>query len=372
MIRMPRAVAYIDLSALEENYRTIRAYLPPQVTVLCVVKADAYGHGAVECARRLEASGAEYFGVATVDEGMELRESGIASPILVMSGIFPWDDVTCLFRDRLAPVVYDFATLERIEEEGLRHGEPLDVHIKVDTGMGRLGFSVDDLSYVAERIRQMTKVKLQGLMSHFSESEKRDEYGMGQVARFRGAIQALQDEDASPAIIHMANSGAVTTYPEAHFTMVRAGINLYGSQPARLMGEKLPVRQVMKVVSRIAVIRDFPEGTPLSYGRTYTTNKATRVAYIPVGYADGYLRALSNKGAVLIKDRRCRIVGRICMDWFLADITDLEGVEAGEEVILLGQSDTQTMTADEIAENAGTIPYEILCDITKRIPRVYI
>jgi alanine racemase len=182
----------------------------------------------------------------------------------------------------------------------------------------------------------------------------------------------LQDADTYPAIIHMANSGAVTTYPEAHFTMVRVGISLYGSHPAREMGEKLTLRQVMKVVSRIAVIRDFPEGTPLSYGRTFTTSKNTRVAYIPVGYADGYLRALSNKGAVLIKDRRCAIIGRICMDWFLADITHLEGVEVGEEVVLLGRGETQTITADEIAEKAGSIPYEILCDISKRIPRVYV
>lgn len=362
----------MDLNALEENYRTIRAFLASKVRILCVVKADAYGHGAVEVARRLESNDVDYLGVATVDEGLDLRESGISVPILVMSGIFAWDDVASLFTNRLTPVVYDRATLERIEEEGLRHDEPLRVHVKVDTGMGRLGFAKDDLPFVAERIKEMKGVKLEGLMSHFSQSEKRDEYGMNQMALFMEALQSLRAADAYPEIIHMANSGAITTYPEAHFSMVRVGINLYGSYPAEELRERMPLRQVMRLASRVAVIREFPEGTALSYGRTYTTKKGTRVAYIPVGYADGYPRSLSNKGSVLIKGKRCSIIGRICMDWFLADITYLEGVEVGDEVVLLGRGDGQLITADEIAEQAGTIPYEILCGISRRIMRVYV
>jgi alanine racemase len=372
MIRMPRAVAYVDMGALEGNYRAIRAAASPGAKVLCVVKADAYGHGAVQTARRLEENDVDYLGVATIDEGMELRESGITAPVLVMSGIFPWDDVGAVFKHGLTPVVYDLATLDRIEEEGEQFDEALKVHLKVDTGMGRLGFSVDDCAYLAERVKEMKKVAVEGLMSHFSASETRNEYGMKQVELFRRALQSLNDGGVNPEIVHMANSGALTTYPEAHFSMVRAGINLYGSHAGKDLREKIALKQVMKFVSRVALLRDFQEGAPLSYGGTYTTKRNTRVAYVPVGYADGYPRMLSNKGFVLIHDKRCAIVGRICMDWLLADVTYLDDVEAGEEVIILGHGESQVITADEIAEITGTIPYEILCNISKRVMRVYV
>ena len=372
MIRIPRAVAYVDLSAVEDNYRAIKTLLSPGVKVLCVVKADAYGHGAVEVARRLEASGAEYLGVATIDEGMELRESGITAPILIMSGIFPWDDAALAFKSRLTPVVYDSATLDRIGEEGERREEGLRIHLKIDTGMGRLGFSVDDIPDLIERIKGMRSVCLEGLMSHFSASEKRNEYGLKQVELFRKAIGLVREAGLGPEVIHMANSGAVANYPDAHFTMVRAGINLYGSYPSSELGGKISLAPVMKFVSKISLLREFGAGQALSYGGTYTTGKNTRIAYVPVGYADGYPRALSNRGSVLIRDRRCDIVGRICMDWLLADVTSLDGIEVGEEVILLGRGDTETITADEIAELTGTIPYEVLCRISKRIMRVYI
>ena len=372
MVRIPRAVAYVDLNAIEENFKTIKTFLPPGVKVLCVVKADAYGHGAVEVARKLEGNGADYLGVATIDEGMELRESGITTPILIMSGIFPWDDVGLVFKSRLTPVVYDSATLDRIEEEGEHHDEALKIHVKIDTGMGRLGFSIDDIPYLAEHIKSTKSVQLEGLMSHFSASEVRNDYGLHQVDLFTKALRMVQDTGLNPEIVHMANSGAVTTYPDAYFSMVRVGINLYGSYPSKELREKMVLAPVMKFVSKISLLREFGEGQALSYGGTYTTKKNTKIAYVPVGYADGYPRALSNKGSVLIRDRRCSIVGRICMDWLLVDVTYLNGIEAGEEVVLLGRSDTQMITADEVAEISGTIPYEILCKISKRIMRVYV
>ena len=371
MIRIPRAVTYVDLNILEENYKTIRAFLPGHVKILGVVKADAYGHGAIETARRLEANGVDYLGVATIDEGMELRESGIASPVLVMSGIFPWDDVGVLFQSSLTPVVYDYATLERIEEEGEHYDHALKVHVKVDTGMGRLGFLADDMPYLAERVREMKNVDVEGVMSHFSASEVRDEYGKGQVELFSRAVEGLRSSGVMPGIVHMGNSGCLTTYPDAYFDMVRVGINLYGSYTSQALRGRIALKQVMKVVSKIALLRDFPEGSPLSYGGTFVTKRATRVAYIPVGYSDGFPRILSNNGSVLIRDQRCGIVGRICMDWFLADVTRLPFVDAGEEVILLGQGETEAITADEIADHANTIPYEILCNLSKRIMRVY-
>ncbi len=372
MIRIPRAVAYIDLDALDRNYEAVRGFLQGGARVLGVVKSDAYGHGAVEVARRLESMGVKYFGVATIDEGMELRDSGLISPILIMSGIFPWDDLDPLFDNNLTPVVYDYATLDRIEEEGERRSERLNVHIKIDTGMGRLGFMPVEAPHVFGRAGDMKNVVIEGLMSHFSSSEIRNDFGLSQIRLFKDAIQSARDAGIMPEYIHMANSAALTTYPEAHFNMVRVGINLYGSHAAGALRDKMELRQVMKLASKVAHVKEFPPGSYLSYGGTFTTTTQTKVAYIPLGYGDGYPRSLSNKGSVLIQDRKCRIIGRICMDWLLVDASGLNGLEAGEEVILLGRGDTQVITADEMAEHEGTIPYEILCKISKRIMRVYV
>jgi alanine racemase len=367
-----RAIAYIDLGILEENLRMIKSRITAEAKVLCVVKANAYGHGAVEVSQRLETAGVDYLGVATIDEGIELREKGIRLPILVMSGLFPWDEIGPVIKNGLSVVIYDANMLKKIVDKCPSFEKPLKVHIKVDTGMGRLGFSVNDMAFVGQQLKNARNIVCEGLMSHFASSEIRDDYGLRQVALFREALSALTGVGITPNITHMANSGAMIEYPEAHFDMVRVGISLYGSYPARILADKLCLKQVMKFVTKIALIREFPAGYALSYGRTYATGKTTRIAYIPVGYADGYPRSLSNKGFVLIKDTKCSIVGIVCMDWSLVDITDVDGVDVGEEVVLLGQSNTQTITADELAEYAGTIPYEILCKISKRVPRFYV
>ena len=372
MTNIQRAAAYIDLGILEENYNTIRSKLSPEVGLLCVVKADAYGHGAIEVSRRLESLGAFYLGVATIDEAVELRTNKIKIPILVMSGIMPWDDVSTLLQQNLTPVVYDLTTLAKICTWQKDFQTPLRIHLKFDTGMGRLGFMTDDVSKVIDRLKGVENIKVDGLMSHFSSSEIRDDYGIGQVNAFRKVTEEFAKRGFQAKVIHMANSGAITNYPEAHFTMVRAGISLYGSHSTLELKKQLPTRPTMKFTSRIALIREFPAGHALSYGRTYVTSKKTKVAYIPVGYADGYPRSLSNKGSVLINNNRCSIIGRICMDWFLVDITDLNEVNIKDEVILLGESKTDVVTADEIGEISGTIPYEILCKISKRVTRVYI
>ena len=367
-----RAVAFIDLGILEENLQVIKSRITAGTKMLCVVKANAYGHGAVEVSRKLEKTGVDYLGVATVDEGIELREKGIRLPILVMSGLFPWDKIGPVIKNELSMVIYDARMLEKIVDTCSSFEKPLSVHIKVDTGMGRLGFSVGDMSFVGHQLRSVRNIVCEGLMSHFASSEIRDDYGLQQVASFHEARLALTDIGVKPSIAHMANSGGMIEYPEAHFDMVRVGISLYGSYPASNLAEKLRLKQVMKFVTKIALIRELPAGKALSYGRTYVTEKKRRIAYIPVGYADGYPRSLSNKGFVLIKDIKCSIVGAVCMDWSLVDITAVDGVDVGEEVILLGQGNTQTVTANEIAEHAGTIPYEILCKISKRVPRFYV
>ena len=367
-----RAIAFINLGILEENLRMIKSRITGGAKTLCAVKANAYGHGAVEVSRRLERTGVDYLGVATIDEGIELREKSIGLPILVMSGILPWDDIGFAVKHELSVVAHNAQMLKKIVAASHSFEKPLKVHIKIDTGMGRLGFSINDMDFVGKQLKDARNIVCEGIMSHFASSEVRDDYGLKQVALFRETRSALTAQGIKPDITHMANSGAVIQYPEAHFDMVRVGISLYGSYSARMLAEKLPLRQVMKFVTKIALIREFPAGQSLSYGRTYTTGKTTRIAYIPVGYADGYPRSLSNKAFVLIKDIKCSIVGIVCMEWSLVDITDVDDVNVGEEVILLGQGNTQTITADELAEYAGTIPYEVLCKISKRVPRIYV
>jgi alanine racemase len=350
----------------------IKSRITAGAKVLCVVKANAYGHGAIEVSRRLETAGVDYLGVATIDEGIELREKGIRLPILVMSGLFPWNEIGLVTKNELSVVIYNTQILKNIVDAAPSFIKPLKVHVKVDTGMGRLGFAIADMARVGQQLKSARNIECEGLMSHFASSEIRDDYGLQQVAAFREARMALATAGIVPNLVHMANSGAAIQYPEAHFDMVRVGISLYGSCPVRILTEKLRLKQVMKFVTKVALIREFPAGQALSYGRTYVTGKTTRIAYIPVGYADGYPRSLSNKGFVLIKDTKCSIVGIVCMDWSLVDITDVDGVNVGEEVILLGSGNTHTITADELAEYAGTIPYEVLCKISKRVPRIYV
>jgi alanine racemase len=368
--RMLRTSVYVDLAALESNYRTIEGAVAPGVFLLCIIKADAYGHGAVEVGRRLESIGARYFGVATVEEGRVLREKGISIPILVLSGVMPWDDLQPLVDYDLTPVVVTAEMLERIA--GFRGGSRVKIHVKVDTGMGRLGLSYGEVDALARRLAGLRHVEVEGVMSHFASSERRDEYGFKQIEDFRGVLDVFRSHGLEPKFVHMANSGAVCNYPEAHFNMVRPGIVLYGSYPDVTLQERLYLKPVMRWDSRVAHVRLIPAGVSLSYGRTYVTPRSRRIAYIPIGYADGYPTGLSNKGEVLIRGKRCAVVGRVCMEWILADVTDLPEIGPNEEVTLLGSGATgEVIAADEIAARAGTIPYEILCGVSRRVPRRY-
>jgi alanine racemase len=362
----------IYLNALGENYRAIRGDIPPDVKILCVVKADGYGHGAVPVARTLESAGANYLGVATVDEGVELRDNGISLPILVMGGVMPWDEERDFREHRLIPVVADFNSLERVAQAAAQRKLMISVHVKIDTGMGRLGFSMDELGTLVSALKGARYVHVEGAMSHFASSEQRDEYGLTQISRFEKAVDFLKSHAVQPQLLHMANSGAVWQYPEAHFSMVRLGIILYGSYSDPGLADRIRVRPVMKMASRVAYVKLFPPQSSLSYGRTYVTPRSTRVAYIAAGYADGIPRVLSNKGAVLLHGQRCRIIGRVCMDWVLVDVTDSPDVVPGDEAVLMGSVGDDAITADEIAGYAGTIPYEILCSVSRRMSKEYV
>lgn len=364
MSKVSRAVAYIDLNALEYNCLSIRSRLSPGAGLLGVVKADAYGHGAIEVSRKLGSIGIDYLGVATMDEAIVLRSGGITKPILIMSGIFSWDDIEPLIRYDLTPVVHDEAILVRLVEITRGFTKPLRIHLKFDTGMGRLGFLPQEAHEIAQMLYDARGIQVEGLMSHFPVSEIRDEYGLSQVAAFRAVIDTFRSAGFDPAYLHMS-SGAIINYPEAHFSLVRAGISLYGSHPSLSLESFLPLRQVMKVSARIAFCREFPAGASLSYGRTFTTGRSSKIAYIPVGYSDGYPRSLSNKGSVLINDTRCNVVGRVCMDWILADVTGIGPVKSGDEAVLLGEGEREgvRVSANEIAELAGTIPSDPVQDL---------
>jgi alanine racemase len=366
--RLRRSVS-VDLGLLEENYRAVTRLVAPGVALLCVIKDDAYGHGAVEAGRRLEAAGAAYFGVANIDEGKELREAGIATPILVLSGLMPWEPLEPLAEYGLTPAVTNFEMLERF---AAWRGNSLKIHVKIDTGMGRLGFPANEVGPLAERLATLSNIEVEGVMSHFASSERRDEYGLGQLALFRQGLERLWERGIAPRFVHMANSSAICVYPEAHFTMVRPGIMLYGSYPDAAVRKKVKLTPVMTWKSHISFVRTFQSGSNLSYGRTYITEGETRVAYVPVGYAHGYPRSLSNRGTVLVGGKRCAVIGRVCMDWIFVDVTDVGSAKPGDEVVVLGCAQGDCITADEIAAKIGTIPYEILCGVSKRIARHHV
>jgi alanine racemase len=366
-----RTVARIDLSALAHNYGAIKSMVPQHTVLLCVIKANAYGHGAVEVGRHLERIGADYLAVATVQEARELRNSGISLPVLVLSGILPWDSIEEFAHDNLTPVISSLEMIESLKGVSLPVSG-LRVHIKVDTGMGRLGFSIQDIALVAERLQMIDNIDVEGVMSHFPSSDIRDEFGMSQIEEFMKVVKFLSSKGIKPRYVHMANSGAICNYPEAHFSMVRPGIMLYGSYPDPLLRMKVPLKPVMTWISHVAFIRTIPADSPVSYGRTYTTTRETKVAYIPIGYADGYPMGLSNRGMVVVKGAGCPVLGRVCMEWIMADITDVNGVIPTDEVILMGASGHgESVSADDIAEETGSIPYDILCGISCRVPRLY-
>jgi alanine racemase len=365
-----RTSVRIDLPALEENYRAVRGLVSADTALLCVIKADAYGHGAVEVGRRLQSAGAPYFGVASIEEGRELRENGISVPILVLSGVMPWERLDSALDYDLSVAVGNFELLERIC--AFKSARPLKLHVKIDTGMGRLGFAPGEIASLLPLLEDLRAAEVEGLMTHFPSSEARDDFGLGQVALFSEVIRRFEASGISPRFRHMANSAAICNYPEGRFNMVRPGIMLYGCYPDAALKKKVRLTPVMRWVSSIAFVRTFPAGARLSYGGTHVTEKETRVGYVPVGYAHGYPRALSNRGSVIVAGRRCRVLGMVCMDWTLVDLTGVPAAKTGVEVVLLGSAEGASVTADEMARETGSIPYEILCGISKRFKRVYV
>lgn len=350
------------------------------MTVCAVVKADAYGHGAVECSRALEGEGAKWLGVTSLDEAIPLRDADVRSNILLMTGFWRGEESE-IIRLKLTPTLWELSQIESLDRAAaglVRDRHP--VHLKVDTGMGRLGVAVEQLPAVLRTLASAKHLVLEGISTHLASSEVMDAPSVAEQERnFAAARKMVEEAGFQPKFVHMANTGAVISRRETWNTMVRPGVALYGYYlPFQRAGRevsggtlRLPVKPILTWKTRILSLRNFGANQPLGYGGTYVTKAPAHVAVLPVGYADGYNRQLSNRGRVIVRDHYAPIVGRISMDLTLADVTGIPGVGVGDEVILLGSSDGLSVDALEHAELANSTPYEILCNISKRVPRRY-
>ena len=372
--------ADISLATLRQNFRTVQKHVGSAVTVCAVVKADAYGHGAVECSRALEGQGAKWLGVTSLDEAIPLRDAGIQSNILLMTGFWRGEEAE-IIRLQLTPTVWELWQIESLDKAAAGLGVARHpVHLKVDTGMGRLGVAVEQLPAVLRAFSAAQHLRLEGLSTHLASSEIMDAPSVAeQEKNFEAARKMVQQSGFEPTFVHMANTGAVISRRETWNTMVRPGVALYGYYlPFQRAGRevsggtlRLPVKPILTWKTRILSLRNFAANQALGYGGTYVTKAPAHVAVLPVGYADGYNRQLSNRGRVIVRDHYAPIVGRISMDLTLADVTGIPGVSVGDEVILLGSTDGLSVDALEHAELANSTPYEILCNISKRVPRRY-
>ncbi|MGA8869090.1 MAG: alanine racemase [Candidatus Sulfotelmatobacter sp.] len=371
--------AEVSLTKLRQNFRTVQKHLGANVTVCAVVKADAYGHGAVECSRALEAEGTRWLGVTSLDEAIPLREAGIEARILLMTGFWRGEENE-IVRLRLTPTVWEPWHIESLEKAATVMGAQHPVHLKVDSGMGRLGVAIDRLPAVLADLKGSPHLVLEGLSTHLASSEIMDAPSVSeQEHRFADALGMVHKAGFDPPFIHVANTGAVISRRETWNTMVRPGIALYGYYlPFTRAGRevsggtlRLGVKPILTWKTRILSLRDFAANEPLGYGGTYVTKAPAHVAVLPVGYADGYNRQLSNRGRVIVRDHYAPIVGSISMDLTLVDVTGIPGVAVGDEVILLGTGDGLSVDALEHARLASSSPYEILCNISKRVPRRY-
>ncbi len=365
--------AGISLSALKHNYLTIRNHLGATAQLMAVVKANAYGHGVVECARALESINADWFGVALLEEGIELRQAGITRPIFCLGGFWRGQAGDVIAHD-LTVAVYRFDQAEELNARARELGRTINFHLKVDTGMGRLGIQLEGLAEFARALRQFESIKLDGALTHFAAADSvTSDFTERQIASYEKAMEILRDLGFEPSWRHMANSAGIHAYPQSHGNLARAGAAMYGLTRDVLSPKLEPfdLRPVMSLHTRVAMLKTVPAGTPLGYGCSFTTARESRIATLPVGYADGLRRLLSNNGRVLIRGRFAPIAGRVSMDLTIIDVTDVPGAELGDEVILIGEQNGLRISAEDLAERIGTISYEIVTGISARVPRVY-
>lgn len=360
--------AEIDLDNLSHNFFQIKKIIAPSVKVMVTVKADAYGHGLVPVSQRLAANGVDYLGVACVDEGIKLREADIRIPILIL-GVVLRDSIEPLFHYNLTPMVCTEELAAALNQKAEIFNRPINIHIKVDTGMGRLGVIYSQALKFIKKISLFKFIKIEGLFTHFPLADTNRDFTLSQIDSFSRLISRLKQKGIHIPLLHTANSAGTINFPQSHFNMVRPGLLIYGIYPDR--GLRMNLKPVLSLKTKIVYVKRVPKGCGISYGHTYVTQRPATVVTLPIGYGDGYPRSLSNLSAVLIRGRRFKISGRICMDQIMVDVGRTP-VKTGEEVVLIGQQGRGKILTQELADLSGTIPYEIVCGLGSRIRRVYL
>ncbi len=366
----------IDLNALRHNFKIIRSSIPRRSEILAVVKADAYGHGLLEICGELDQLGVNAFGVGSLAEGLQLRKARIEKPVLILGGVYPGQERKCI-SSGLSTTVFSIEQAHALNIAAGKLSSKAQIHLKVDTGMGRLGIQYGDAPAFFEELKKLHNIILEGIVSHYASADELDESGRYftrlQAERFSWVIAKARKAGLAPRYVHIASSAAALLREVPGCNLVRTGITLYGAIPSADFQGKLRIRPLMRFSSRVAMLKWVEPGTTISYARQYTAIARSLIATVPVGYTDGYPRALSNRGEALIRGERVKVVGTVCMDWIMLDVTNIPDVTVGDDVVLMGSDGAgNCIHAEELAARAATIPYEIFCGISKRLPRTYL
>lgn len=380
MNMVKRTWAEISLNAIEHNYNVIRNKVADDTKVCCVIKADGYGHGAVELSQIYEKLGADFFAVSNIDEGIEIRKSGSKLPIVIL-GYTPVSEAENLAEYDISQAVFSLEYAKELSEKCVEEDCICKMHIKVDSGMSRIGFMCQEFprdEYSIEEICEaccLPNLEVEGLFTHFcvsDEDAEGREFTNKQYENFIHVRDSLKNRGVDISVVHCSNSGAIEDYPETCCDMVRAGIILYGLAPSSKLADRLDLVPAMTLKTVVAFVKEVQKGATISYGRTFTADRKMKIATVPIGYADGFIRQNAKDGYMMVNGKKAKIVGRICMDQTMLDVTDIEDVKTGDEVVVFGTGENGEPTADSLAENTGTINYETVCLVGKRVPRIYI
>lgn len=380
MNMVKRTWAEISLNAIEHNYNVIRNKVADDTKVCCVIKADGYGHGAVELSQIYEKLGADFFAVSNIDEGIEIRKSGSKLPIVTL-GYTPVSEAENLAEYDISQAVFSLEYAKELSEKCVEEDCICKMHIKVDSGMSRIGFMCQEFprdEYSIEEICEaccLPNLEVEGLFTHFcvsDEDAEGREFTNKQYENFIHVRDSLKKRGVDISVVHCSNSGAIEDYPETCCDMVRAGIILYGLAPSSKLADRLDLVPAMTLKTVVAFVKEVQKGATISYGRTFTADRKMKIATVPIGYADGFIRQNAKDGYMMVNGKKAKIVGRICMDQTMLDVTDIEDVKTGDEVVVFGTGENGEPTADSLAENTGTINYETVCLVGKRVPRIYI
>lgn len=380
MNMVKRTWAEISLNAIEHNYNVIRNKVADDTKVCCVIKADGYGHGAVELSQVYEKLGADFFAVSNIDEGIEIRKSGSKLPIVIL-GYTPVSEAENLAEYDISQAVFSLEYAKELSEKCVEEDCICKMHIKVDSGMSRIGFMCQEFprdEYSIEEICEaccLPNLEVEGLFTHFcvsDEDAEGREFTNKQYENFIHVRDSLKKRGVDISVVHCSNSGAIEDYPETCCDMVRAGIILYGLAPSSKLADRLDLVSAMTLKTVVAFVKEVQKGATISYGRTFTADRKMKIATVPIGYADGFIRQNAKDGYMMVNGKKAKIVGRICMDQTMLDVTDIEDVKTGDEVVVFGTGENGEPTADSLAENTGTINYETVCLVGKRVPRIYI